>query len=41
MTTKVITAFVTGKKLDLSNKHIVLAEKYREKYRQMGLLPKK
>jgi imidazolonepropionase-like amidohydrolase len=41
MTTKVITAFVAGKQLDLSNKHTVLAEKYREKYRQMGLLPKK
>ena len=41
MTTKVITAFVAGKRIDLNNKHIRLAEKYREKYRQMGLIPRK
>ncbi len=41
MTTKITRAYVAGKRLDLSNKHTVLAEKYREKYRQMGLLPKK
>ncbi len=41
MTTKVITAFIVGKRIDLSNKHIRLAEKYREKYRQMGLIPRK
>ncbi len=41
MTTKVITAFIVGKRIDLDNKHIRLAEKYREKYRQMGLIPRK
>ena len=32
-------AFVHGRQIDLSNKQTALAEKYREKYRQLGLWP--
>lgn len=38
-TTKIEHAFVSGRTIDLSSKHERLAEKYREKYRQMGLVP--
>lgn len=39
--TNVEMAFIQGRELDLSNKHTALAEKYREKYRQMGLIQAK
>ncbi|GAB4548682.1 MAG: amidohydrolase [Phycisphaerales bacterium] len=38
MTTEIAMAFIDGRMIDLSNKQTVLAEKYREKYRQLGLL---
>jgi imidazolonepropionase-like amidohydrolase len=38
MTTKIRRAFIDGREVDLSNKQTRLAEKYREKYRQRGLL---
>lgn len=38
VTTAVTTAFIDGRKIDLSNKQSELAEKYREKYRQSGEL---
>ncbi|MBL8764821.1 MAG: amidohydrolase family protein [Phycisphaerae bacterium] len=34
ISTHVVRAFVSGREIDLSNKHSRLAEKYREKYRQ-------
>jgi len=34
VTTKIEGAFIAGKQIDLSNKQSVLAEKYREKYKQ-------
>lgn len=40
VTTRVVHAFVAGRHLDLDNKHSALARKYREKYRQLGILPK-
>ncbi len=36
--TRVVRAFIEGREVDLSNKQTVLYEKYREKYRQAGLL---
>ncbi|MGE4151869.1 MAG: amidohydrolase family protein [Phycisphaerales bacterium] len=36
VTTTVEAAFIEGRELDLSNKQTRLAEKYREKYRQLG-----
>ncbi len=32
-------AFIDGRAVDLQNKQTALAEKYREKYRQLGLIP--
>lgn len=40
MATQVRHAFIDGREIDLSNKQTKLAEKYREKYRQMGLIPR-
>lgn len=34
LTTRIEAAFIQGRRLDLSNKHTVLAEKYRARYRQ-------
>ena len=31
-------AFIDGREIDLSNKQSVLNEKYREKYRQLGII---
>ena len=36
--TNVQMAFINGRRIDLSNKQTELAEKYREKYRQLGLI---
>jgi imidazolonepropionase-like amidohydrolase len=36
--THVLHAFIDGKDIDLTNKQTALAEKYREKYRQLGLI---
>lgn len=38
MTTRVHRAFIEGRDIDLSNKQTELAEKYRQRYRQMGLI---
>jgi len=38
ITTNVYTAFIDGREVDLQNKHTKLNEKYREKYRQLGLI---
>lgn len=38
ITTQIADAFISGKRLDLSNKQTKLYEKYRERYRQMGEL---
>ena len=38
MTTKIRMAFIDGREFDLGNKQTRLAEKYREKYRQKGLV---
>ncbi len=38
ITTTIESAFIDGRPIDLANKQTVLAEKYREKYRQLGLL---
>lgn len=38
ITTQVKMAFINGRRIDLSNKQTDLAEKYREKYRQLELL---
>jgi len=35
---QVTTAFIQGKKVDLSDRHKMLDSKYREKYRQKGIL---
>ena len=35
VTTKVLYAFIDGRKIDLSNKQTKLADKYRAKYRQL------
>jgi imidazolonepropionase-like amidohydrolase len=32
--------FIQGRQVDLSNKHTTLYEKYRERYRQMGIIPR-
>ncbi len=37
--TDVMQAYINGKRIDLANKQTLLAEKYREKYRQLGLIP--
>lgn len=37
--TNVHVAFIDGRMIDLSNKQTALAEKYRAKYRQLGLIP--
>ncbi len=39
ITSRVHHAFIDGREIDLSNKQTKLAEKYREKYRQLGLTP--
>ncbi|MGQ0615272.1 MAG: amidohydrolase family protein [Planctomycetaceae bacterium] len=36
--TRVVRAFIDGREVDLSNKQTMLYEKYREKYRQSGLI---
>ncbi len=36
VTTRIERAFIDGRGIDLSSKHTKLAEKYREKYRQLG-----
>lgn len=38
ITTNVELAFIEGRAIDLDNKQTALAEKYREKYRQLGLI---
>ena len=38
ITTDVILAFIDGREIDLGNRHKSLYEKYREKYRQLGLI---
>lgn len=38
ITTTIESAFIDGRPIDLANKQTVLAEKYREKYRQLGLI---
>ena len=38
ITTNVELAFIEGRAIDLGNKQTALAEKYREKYRQLGLI---
>jgi len=40
MSTQVVRAYIDGREIDLSNKQTKLAEKYREKYRQLGLIPR-
>lgn len=40
ITTRVQRAFIDGREIDLSNKQSKLAEKYRERYRQLGQLVK-
>ncbi len=39
VTTQVRMAWASGRRLDLSNKQTKLAEKYRERYRQLGIWP--
>lgn len=41
ITTRVERAFIDGREIDLSNKQTRLADKYRERYRQMGVIPAK
>ena len=38
ITTNVEFAFIDGRAIDLTNKQTVLAEKYREKYRQLEMV---
>lgn len=38
MTTSVEMAFIDGRKIDLTDKHKALRDKYREKYRQLGVI---
>jgi cytosine/adenosine deaminase-related metal-dependent hydrolase len=38
VTSKVERAFIDGRDIDLSNKQTKLADKYRERYKQMGQL---
>ena len=39
ITTDTLMAYIDGRRIDLGNRHKALYEKYREKYRQLGLLP--
>ena len=39
MSTEPLIAFIDGRRVDLGNHQTRLDEKYREKYRRMGLLP--
>lgn len=41
ITTQIERAYIDGKEIDLSNKQTKLADKYRERYRQMGVIPAK
>ena len=38
LTSAVTSAFINGRSIDLSSKHTKLNEKYRERYKQMGLI---
>ncbi len=38
LTSSVTSAFINGRSIDLSSKHTKLNEKYRERYKQMGLI---
>lgn len=38
ITTRVELEFIQGKKIDLRSRHTILYDKYREKYRQLGIL---
>ncbi len=38
VTTETVAAFIDGRQIDVSNKQTDLAEKYREKYRQTGMI---
>ena len=38
ITTDTLIAFIDGRRIDLGNRHKALYEKYREKYRQLGLI---
>ncbi len=38
ITTDTLVAFIDGRRIDLGNRHKTLYEKYREKYRQLGLI---
>ena len=38
LTSAVTSAFINGRAIDLSSKHTKLNEKYRERYKQMGLI---
>lgn len=38
ITTRTLRAFIDGREIDLSNKQTALEAKYREKYRQLGIL---
>ncbi|MCC6782535.1 MAG: hypothetical protein IT457_06805 [Planctomycetes bacterium] len=39
LTSRVVAAWIDGRRIDLANKQTQLAEKYREKYRQLGIWP--
>ena len=36
ITTQVAQVYIQGKKIDMSDRHKVLYDKYKEKYRQLG-----
>ncbi|TVQ51796.1 MAG: imidazolonepropionase [Phycisphaerales bacterium] len=38
ITTDTLVAFIDGRQIDLGNRQVAMFEKYREKYRQLGLL---
>ncbi|MEN1705264.1 MAG: amidohydrolase family protein [Planctomycetota bacterium] len=38
VTTETVAAFIDGRQIDVGNKQTVLAEKYRAKYRQTGMI---
>ena len=38
ITTDTLLAFIDGRRIDLGNRHKSLYEKYREKYRQLGII---
>ncbi|UCH11354.1 MAG: amidohydrolase family protein [Fidelibacterota bacterium] len=40
ITSRLERLYIQGRQVDLSNKHTALYEKYRERYRQMGILPR-